>query len=344
MMEAIYTILAVLAGIAFIATIVGLIRPSLVVRWSEKRTRGRVLLYYGIGALVLGSLADTVMPDEVREEQEQARLEQEKKQEQARLKPAREKLERGTRLFSIARTAYESQDYQTAIDSADKATHALKEAKSSLDEATVLADQAQAFLDSAKAALKKEQEQKRLEQKRKEAALKKEQEQKRLERKRKEATLKKEQEEARYTTKPGTLERLVEKHVHHVFGHTVSRDDGKVPKVISISAGSMVDVAYRESDSIFGNMRKNILYDAYEFMERVFKDPACSKVQVVRLRPHFVLVDKYGQTSEGQIGKLQLNREVAEKINWDPLVLTRDMFEQLLRTEGQLWWHNALKK
>ena len=348
-MEAIYTILAVLAGIAFIATIVGLIRPSLVVRWSEKRTRGRVLLYYGIGALVLGSLADTVMPDEVREEQErkqeqarleqereqeQARLEQERKQEQARLERAKEILERGTRLLSIARTAYESQDYQTAIDSADEATSALKKAKSSINEVAVLANQVQAFLDSAKAAIKKEQEKK-----------KKEQEKKKLERKRKEAAIKKEQEEARYTTKPGTLERLVEKHVHHVFGHTVSRDDGEVPKVISISAGStMADVAYRERDPMFGNMRKNILYDAYEFMERVFKDPACSKIQVVRLRPHFALVDKYGQTSEGQIGKLQLNREVAAKINWDPLVFTRDRFEQLLRTEGQLWWHNALKK
>ena len=244
-MEAIYTILAVLAGIAFIATIVGLIRPSLVIRWSEKRTRGRVLLYYGIGALVLGSLADTVMPDEVREEQErkqeQARLEQERKQEQARLERAKEILERGTRLLSIARTAYESQDYQTAIDSADEATSALKKAKSSINEVAVLANQVQAFLDSAKAARKKEQKEK-----------KKEQEKKKLERKRKEAAIKKEQEEARYTTKPGTLERLVEKHVHHVFGHTVSREDGEVPRVISISAGStMADVAYRERSNVW---------------------------------------------------------------------------------------------
>ena len=42
--------------------------------------------------MVLGSLADTVMPDEVREEQEQARLERERQEEQERLKPAREKL------------------------------------------------------------------------------------------------------------------------------------------------------------------------------------------------------------------------------------------------------------
>ena len=320
-MEAIYTILAVLAGIAFIATIVGLIRPSLVIRWSEKRTRGRVLLYYGIGALVLGSLADTVMPDEVREEQE-------RKQEQARLERAKEILERGTRLLSIARTAYESQDYQTAIDSADEATSALKKAKSSINEVAVLASQAQTFLDSAKAAAKKAQEQKKLEQKRKEA------------------TAKKAREEARYTTKPGTLERTVEKHVIHVFGYKASRGKEKDHPltVIRISAGHTVDVSYRDDSVLFGDVRNRIILDTNQFMQRVFTDPACSKVQTVLLRPHLELQDKYGNTFEAEVGKLRLSREVAEKINWNVVGFDMDMFEQLLRTEGQLWWHNALKK
>ena len=366
----IYQLLTGLSVIVTLALIVGLIRPELVLRWGEKRTRMRVFLYCGIGIFVLRSLAGTVMPDEVREEQrqaglererqeeqarlkkeqarlererekeqarlererqeeqarlkkeqarlererekEQARLEREREKEQARLERARENLERGTRLFSIARTAYESQDYQTAIDSADEATRALKKAKSGIDEAAVLANQAQAFLDSAKAAEKKARE------------------------------------EARYTTNPGTLERIVEKHVLHVFGYKASRgakEDDPLT-VISISAGYTVDVAYREGDPTFGVgfMRKSILVQANQFMQRVFTDPACSKVQVVRLRPHFVLVNKYGQTSEGQIGKLQLNREVAEKINWDPAVFTKDMFERLLKTEGQLWWHDAFKK
>ena len=66
MMETIYYTLAALATIAILVTIVGLKRPALVVRWGEKRTRGRVLLYYGIGAVVLSSLSQAVMPDEVR--------------------------------------------------------------------------------------------------------------------------------------------------------------------------------------------------------------------------------------------------------------------------------------
>ena len=365
-MEVIYQLLAGLAGIAFLAMIVGLIRPELVLRWGEKRTRERVLLYYGIGAMVISMMASIAMPDEVREDQEQARLERERQEEQARLEQrqgrlererekeqarlerAKEILERGTRLLSIARTAYESQDYQTAIDSADEATSALKKAKSSINEVAVLTNQVQAFLDSAKAAIKKEREQKRLkrrlERERRYAAEKKERERKRLEQKRKEAALKKEREEARYTTNPGTFERIVEKHALHVFGYTVSRDGGEVPKVISISAGNTVNVAYRESDPLFGDMRKSILMKANQFMQRVFTDPACSKVQVVLLRPHFVLVNQYGQTSESQIGKLLLNREVAEKIKWDPAVFTWKKLERLLKTEGQLWWHNAFKK
>ena len=89
-METIYQLLTVLSRIVALVLIVGLIRPSLVVRWGEKRTRGRVLLYYGIGAVVLTGLADSVTPDSVREERRQARIEQEearlvREEEQARL-------------------------------------------------------------------------------------------------------------------------------------------------------------------------------------------------------------------------------------------------------------------
>ena len=38
-MEAIYEILRIMVSFTFIALVVGLIRPSLVVRWGEKRTR-----------------------------------------------------------------------------------------------------------------------------------------------------------------------------------------------------------------------------------------------------------------------------------------------------------------
>ena len=114
-MEVIYSLLTGLSSIVALAIIVGLIRPSLVVRWGEKRTRGRVLLYYGIGFMVLGSLAVTVMPDEVREEREQARLEQEREREQARLEREQARLERA-REREQARLERERKEEQARLE------------------------------------------------------------------------------------------------------------------------------------------------------------------------------------------------------------------------------------
>ena len=133
-METISTILAMLFVIALIAIVVGLIRPTLVIRWGEKHTRGHVLLYYGVGVIVLGILGPAMESEDVK------------------IGRAEKNFEKGTRLLSVARKAYDAQDYQTAIDSADVATNTLKSAKHYISEATILADQAKAFLDSAKVA------------------------------------------------------------------------------------------------------------------------------------------------------------------------------------------------
>lgn len=137
-METISTILVLLFVIAFMAIVVGLIRPTLVIHWGEKRTRGRVFLYYGVGVIVIGILGPALEPEEVKVER------------------AQQDLERGTRLLSVARTAYDAEDYQTAIDFAGVATSALKSAKLYISEADILEGQAQAFLDSAKVALEKQ--------------------------------------------------------------------------------------------------------------------------------------------------------------------------------------------
>lgn len=137
-MEAISTTLALLFFVAFMAMFIGLIRPTLVIHWGEKRTRGRVILYYGLGLIALSILVSALEPEE------------------AKIERAEENLEKGTRLLSVARKAYDTQDFQTAIDSAGVATSALKSAKLYISEADILEGQAQAFLDSAKVALEKQ--------------------------------------------------------------------------------------------------------------------------------------------------------------------------------------------
>ena len=247
MMEVIYRILNIIAGIAFIITIIGLIRPSLVVRWGEKRNRWRVLLYYGLGLCVVpGLLGEAIMPEEVKVKQEQARRE----------------LGRENILERAAREIY-----------------------------------------------------------------------------REEAN----REEAKYTTESGTLDRVVERHVHHVFDETVSRGGEQVPTVIEISTGYTANVAYREGRIItIGLARNSLILDSMEFMERVFADPECGEVERVVLRPHYVITNKYGQDSERQIGTMVLTREVAEKINWSNM--SKDRFERLLKTEGAFELHHSFNE
>ncbi len=291
-METINTILVLLFLIAFMGMVIGLIRPSLVIRWGEKRNRGRVLLYYGVGAIAAVILSAALEPDEVK------------------LERARKQFERGTKLLSTARTAYDSQNYQTAIDSADEAISALKSAKL-LNEASSLVVRTQAFLDSAKVALEKQ----------------------------------KEEEKEGYTTKPGTLARIVEKHGRHVFGKTVRRDGKKVASVISISIGYTADVAYREDGSWSSkSTRELLIVHTGSFMERVFTDPACSEVQRIRLRPYFVFTNQYGHPVEAQGGAFELDRKVAEKLNWNHFRYNAPAFERLLKTEGRFQLHNALNK
>lgn len=118
-MEAISSILKMFGGIALIAMFIGLIRPSLVVRWGEKRTRGRVLLYYGVGAFALAILASAVEPEEVKERRRQEELVQEAKQRKEKLerdaKRRQEELERA-RLKKEKETAKYAPKYTVSAD------------------------------------------------------------------------------------------------------------------------------------------------------------------------------------------------------------------------------------
>ena len=64
-MYAIYMLLSFLTTAAVVAVVIGLIPPSIVVRWGTKQTRGRVLLYYGLGFMVLALVADGVKPQDL---------------------------------------------------------------------------------------------------------------------------------------------------------------------------------------------------------------------------------------------------------------------------------------
>ena len=279
------SVLLMVGSLVFCLMVAGLIRPSIFVL-GPRRTRGRSLLYYGVGCLALVSLGEAVKPVEVKEQE------------------AQEYLKKGKRLFLAARWAYLSQDYQTAQDSAKEAASTLRGSRYRLPEMDRVEARVAAFMDSVEVALKHQKE------------------------------------DAKYITQRGTLARLVEQHAHQVYGRTVKQDGETIPSVMSVSAGYWAEVAYRVGPIwSVGTLRTSLMRDTRRFMERVFTDPECHKIEDIMVRPHNILVDKYGQNNEAQIGKLILSREVAAKINWAHL--TDDMFERLLETEGQLWLHGS---
>lgn len=86
-----YDVLLTLGGIAMIAFMIGMIKPSLVIYWGETKNRWRVALVYGIAIVAFSMAAQAVIPPEVKAKQEQekaiaAQQKQEKEQAEAQAK------------------------------------------------------------------------------------------------------------------------------------------------------------------------------------------------------------------------------------------------------------------
>lgn len=138
---------------------------------------------------------------------------------------------------------------------------------------------------------------------------------------------------ADYINPPGTVAHQVEKHAR-------SRLVGQISEV-SVSADGDATIAYRIR---IGIDRERILREAGRFMYKVFDDPDCKDVQTITVRPQAELVDKYGKTFIEYIAMLELTRSVAKKVNWENIWHQAEMVEQLLQSEGVLWWHNVARK
>lgn len=92
-----YEVVGVLGGIVFVALLIGMVKPSLVIRWGETRNRWRVVLVYGVALIVLSLASQAVAPPEVKAKQEQERaiaaqqkLEKEQAEAQAKLQKKQE--------------------------------------------------------------------------------------------------------------------------------------------------------------------------------------------------------------------------------------------------------------
>ena len=167
-MYPLYSLIEIVLIIAFFALIIGLIRPTIVIHWGEKRTRGKVLLYYGLGMIFLSIISGLIKPEEIRKQETQQRVErlqkqqeqeareqeQKEKERQQQLQQAQPILEKAKQQLNSARNAYTSGKFKNAIASAQQATNTLKTISHiSAPEISSLDNQAMSLITDAREAL-----------------------------------------------------------------------------------------------------------------------------------------------------------------------------------------------
>ena len=298
-----------------VALLVGLGRPKSVIRWHGAPNRYHVMAYGVTGTLVCFMVADQAQESAVRNDE---------------LSRARA-FAAGDSLFTEAKAAFAVRS-EKALDLLEKSEKTFRKAGRH-DTAAVVT----AYRDSIGAIFDEIEEQKRVEQDRIE-------EQKRIE----QEAEKRRMEEAQYTTKPGTLARTVEEHVHHVIGKEHTWSNGKVKSVIRVrlgrhpASGYTAHLTYRQSEPLFGSVRGRVVRSANKMMRRIYTDGKCSSIRKVTLRPYYQLVDKYGQSFEAEVAVLSLERRFANRVNWEAMSLDDDMFRRLIQSDGSLWFHDAL--
>ncbi len=156
-------------------------------------------------------------------------------------------------------------------------------------------------------------------------------------------------EESETSSEKRELTENVKQLFYEVMGKTVNWEDKpETIREFSLIYFSSVDkyslqVRYRASDNLTkGFIRDSIFMNAKEFIRKLYTDPVYSKIIECHLFSYFKLVDQYGNESEEQVSKISLDREVAEKINWENMPYQK--FIEIVKDEGSFYLHSALRK
>lgn len=105
----------------------------------------------------------------------------------------------------------------------------------------------------------------------------------------------------------------------------------------------LAKISYRINDNFTkGMIRGGMIGDAMDFFRKFFKNPQVTSVVECMLMPEFKMVDQYGNESEDQVAKIVVSRDLAEKIDWKNMY--RDRFLDLVKDEGGLWLHPAIRE
>ena len=305
-----FGIMALLMMSAVLLLLVGLVSPKVVVRWGGEPTRGRVVRVYALAFVAFAVLAAIWAPPS--EERLARQAERKQKEDEPERKTSQQAETEIQRILSLSKSAAQllnEEEYSASIDSAEAAIELLK--RNEFPGADTLG--IYMVLNRAETELVLKQAEKKL------------------------------------TQPTGSVERAVERLAHHVFGSTVVWDDKELPSIVAFEfrrKKGQIKIDYRWNGT--GGVNE-VLADIISFAKFLYSDPIydhphISDINDFLLVAHHILVDKYGQEEEGEVGRFGLSRDVALKLNWKRMYEDRAMFQKVLEEDGQFCVHPSFAK
>ncbi|OVE81994.1 hypothetical protein BVY03_01725 [bacterium K02(2017)] len=108
-----------------------------------------------------------------------------------------------------------------------------------------------------------------------------------------------------------------------------------------VDGGYAIKIEYQAADNLTESWTyKSIIDDTIRFSKTLFTDKKYTDIKWFMLRPNLIFIDKFGKETQQEVASLVLERETAEKINWDNMLPA--MFVRLLKENKssmpQLYW------
>jgi hypothetical protein len=106
--------------------------------------------------------------------------------------------------------------------------------------------------------------------------------------------------------------------------------------------GVHVNLSLNMNENLTTNMtRTGMFMDIWKLMHAIFTDTSLYDIKSVYVNGKLMLVDKYGKKSSDVVIKLAMTRQIADKLNWDDVLIDnyRNIFDEARKT----WLHPALR-
>ncbi|SCN38280.1 Protein of unknown function [Bacillus cytotoxicus] len=320
MFTALTFLFALLSVLSIIALIIGLIKPGKVLRFGNKKTRGRVILIFlslfFVSFILTGVFSIKAMTPEERVAFDKKRAEEKLLKE----KQAQEKVEK-----EKEKEAKEKEEQEKIAQAKQKEAKEKEEQKMKAEQEKKVAEEKRKQEEAQQKAEKEAKEKAEAEEKEK---LKKEEEEK------KQA----EKLEKDKANKEKAFEDKVKKVVNKKF------DKKNVESIqINDNAGTddpndkIVLVTAEGKENLTNNMtKKGMWMDTVDILKNLSNEKEISEIVFFYTFP---MVDPYGNKKKDTVMKITLNRETLDKINFDNF-----LFDNLPKIADQYWEHPAFNK